>query len=626
MKKILYKFAAAVSLFSLAGCDLISSNEKTEVSSVDNLPTCSAQKGLSGTNNIGVKMYVEKEDAYYMCTESGWKISNSSDVVVTGDKLSVENVTITGSINGLGPIAIGSPIEIRELAYNPATESFKQTGFMVTDSSINNGGDYVTPKVSFHSPYVEVTASGIFKDAVTGEDMEDNMELKAFANLESSQEVNVSVYSTLVAARIKRLVNSDYSFDAAVLQANKEIMQNFGFKTSDNLDAIALAVAILLRGHPDDTDMTLSDKLENLSKDFAPDGKIQDEAAMVKFADYAFNLEYLKYRDEDTDEPLLKLSDIRNNLENWSNDSVPAFEAVLTRFWNHVYGLEKCSAAKKDVVQQNAASKSDSAETYFTCDMTLGAGTWRLSTAFEQDTVGLGNDEDGALSTGNGVLDTTYIFDTTGTGIGAAVRWKFADSITIVIGEGCSDNEYALESFQKTTDKNKNDNYYVCNNRRWTPTDANTYEIGYLCTKELVNAAEKFGKNDEQKYFRCVEIAQDAYMWMPTTEEIYMALDANADCDTTDFVKANKTNLVCTDYEKYEYRKAFESEEKVNKPCTPYNIGKKAKDADSNDYTCGCTVYDQNVMNYVTVTEMTDDMLDITKCHVQTNPPVWIMD
>ncbi|MCF0224194.1 MAG: hypothetical protein HUK20_07985 [Fibrobacter sp.] len=626
MNKNLYKFAVASTLFGLVGCNLISSDEKTEVASADNLPTCSTQKGLSGTNNIGVKMYVEKEDAYYVCTESGWKVSNSSDVIIAGSELSIKNATVTGSINALGPIAICSPVEIRELAYSPATESFKYTGFIVTDSSINNSGDYVSPKVNFYSPYVEVTANGVFKDAVTGEDMEDSLELKAFANLESSQEVKVSVYSTLVAARIKRLVNSDYNFDAAVLQANKEIMQNFGFKASDNLEAIALGVAILLRGHPDDTKTTLSEMIGNMSKDFASDGKIQDDAAMVKFADYAFNLEYLKYRDEDTDEPLLKLSDIRNNLENWSNDSVPAFESVLTRFWNHIYGLEKCSAAKKDVVQQNAATTSDSAETYFTCDMTLGEGAWRLSTLFERDTVGLGNDEDGALSTGNGVLDTTYIFDTTGTGIGEAMRWKYADSITIVIGEGCSDNEDVLESFQMTKDKNKNNNFYVCKDRQWVPTDTTTYVIGYLCNKELVDTPEKYGKNEDKKFFRCKEVAEDVFMWYPTTEEIYMALDAKADCDTTDFVKVDKANLVCTDYEKYEFRKANELEEEVSKPCTPYNIGKKAEDSKSASYTCGCSVYDMDAMAYVTVTEMTEDMSDLSKCHSLINPPTWIKD
>ena len=675
---------------SLIGCDISSSDDKkSEVSTYEKLPSCSTDGSTSGVPLVGEKVYVSEEDMTYLCSDSGWVVSSvntfdalplcpgsrgrnlglkvyvetdsvyyscgtagwlESEENSNGDKApELENGLVSGSATAIGPFLAGSEILLQEADLDTRTKKLSIQEKAAKGSVTSANGDFVVANVNSYSEYGIVTVKGLFKDALTGETSEDTLELKGFVRVNSG-DVQVNVESHILYGRVAALVNKGYKVEYAIAQAKKELYNAFGFGSSPDESAAALAVAILLRSNLDGSDFV--DAVNTLADDFAEDGSWDNDENRAALADFAFNIENLKLKDEETGEILLKESDYRKHLEAFGLESVAGFEEYLTKFWVASYGLGGCKSARQNAVVQNRNESSDSAQAYFTCD----ASSWRVATDIERDTVGLGNAPDGELVAGNVNADKMYVFDTTGFGSGTTTRWKEPDSIVLVIGKSCTAEEDMAFTVVSTEDADGNDNYYSCVNRNWGVASEAAFRIGYECNASAKNVVEKY-KNAEKTdtYARCHESKIDlgdgtemlSYSWMPTNELNYDLREA--ECAVNEVFASGKKYYVCTDAENIDFREASEDEVelgvcnealmdsistykkdgspvyrvcgenayipgrwewsatdettfKIGKVCSAAAIGQSGN-IDSDSYTCGCSVYDATLMDYKLVTD-----------------------
>lgn len=598
MKKYLFGLSS-VAAFALAACSVGDTDEGTlEVSNYENLPQCSQATGASGVSYLNEKMYVEEEDAYYFCSDSGWVLVtwNIEDTTAPEiPQLYVENATVLGKAAFGGAVLRGASVTLTELKLDSLKGTLTPTELSFETEVSSDAGDFVVPKVSVYSRFALLEVNGGFADFRIGEASSEEVSLKALVNFESDGEIRVDAVSTLEFARVEKLLKSGYTVDAAREQFKNEIWSALGFANVADADVAMMAALVLMRGDGDDGDLV--NVFEVFAKDFAEDGAWDDEDAKNAMADFAFNLENGKFINEDNGEVEFKLGDYRANMEKLGVLDFGSFESFVNAFWTANYGLGGCGAARSFAVVKNQNESSDSASAYFTCE----SSAWRVATDFERDTVGLGSAMDGDLRVGN--VDTTklYVFDTTGAGVGSVLRWREldvtnpSDSMTMVFKKSCTDDENGTKGeFKKTSEKDKN-HYWGCNERSWMEIAKSTYDIGYFCTKEnkWVNEILVEAKTKDTTFFRCEEVTEGYWMWSQKVDGSDYYTQDEESCEEGVLVSIKKVgDFVCTDAEKNEFRKATPSEVEVGKICTDKNIGESV-DVDSKTYVCGCVGYDK---------------------------------
>lgn len=672
--------------FLFAACNLNSSDEgKKVVTNFEDLPNCSSAGTTSGTSLLGESVYVEEEEVTYLCTERGWVVSRVAEfdalptcptrrgtniglkVYVDADSLTylcvntgwiksdstaeeteipvpeVENVLLQGVASAIGPFVVGSVVSLREVSLDTKTDTLVLADSVQQGSVATKSGEFSIPRVTAYTRYALVSVKGLFRDVLTGAVSEDSVELQALVDL-SNSEFKVDVFSHLQFARAKVLINKGYSVASAQELAEKELLSAFGLDSEDK-DAAEFAVALLLRADQDEAGFALA--IKTLSEDIAKDGSWDDTEFKTQLADFAFNIENLKLKDEESGELLLKLADYRRNLEKFGVSAAPAFEAYFTKFWVADYGLGGCGSARQGAVVQNADEASDSASAYFACDNSA----WRVATDFERDTVSLGNAQDGTLRVGNVNGKKVYVYDTSGTGIGEPTRWTEVDSITEILDKACTDYDDVVYTIETTKDEDDNDVYYGCVKRSWTLADLYASSIGYMCNPAAKNVVENFKKDGSDMYARCKETKTDlpdgsvdySYGWVGTDKANYDMRDNG--CVLYEIVKNGSEYFYCSDTVNVNFEKASEEEAElgvcreslkgtfksykkagsdvyrvcrdwindswtwVETDSVSYEIGKLCDENNLNasaqlgtdTYTCACTVKDEMTGEYVHV-------------------------
>ena len=620
---------------SLVSCNLNSADEgKTQVSTYTEMPPCGGNFGTSGSDITGAKLYVEDEEANYVCTDSGWTVESvttfdmlplctdkgrkptlGQKIYVQSDSVSyrclktgwlltadedddstpspvLENRMVRGSVSVIGPFAMETSVELREISRDAKTDSVLVSDSVFSGAVYMRLGKFVVSNVLSFSDYLNIKVKGFFMDPLTGTNSDEAVELEALVDL-NQDEIEIGLEDFLKYKRIMALANSGYQMDDAIVRADKELLDVFGFKGAIDEDDAYLAIALLLRSNLEEGDFI--DAIEEFATDFAEDGTYDDTERLTALADFAFNIENMKIKDEESGELLLKESDYRKNLEAFGVKDAPAFEAYFTDFWVDSYGLGGCGAARQDAVVMNKNEQSDSASAYYTCDN----AAWRMASDYERDTVNLGNAADGELKEGNINSEMIYVFDTTGTGTGSARRWREPDSIVLVIGKSCTDVDSIRYSVVKTEDKDENDNYYACVDRKWNPAQPMTYKIGYECHASAKNVVEKYKDSNEESgygYARCHETKLDMgggnysyiYAWSKTDDTNYDLREE--ECILNEVFRKSKKNYVCDDDDNINFREATEEEAAMG-VCSASNIGDTGK-IDDDNYTCGCSVID----------------------------------
>ncbi|MCF0215134.1 MAG: hypothetical protein HUK21_09640 [Fibrobacteraceae bacterium] len=496
MKKIALFGLSSIFAISMVACTVgeTDEGETNEVSNYENLPACSAKKNMAGISFIGQKFYVEEEDAYYLCKESGWVISDATPVDFGPEPVVViDSSTVVGTAFVGGYFEQGSPVVLREVKLDAKKSELKETGITFNDEISSAKGDFVISNVSLYNGYALVEVTGLYYDMNTGLLSEDSIKLSTLVDMGDSDEVKVNLFSEMELPRIKKLVKNGYSVKAAKIQAEHELLTALGFGGSvADVDAAMLATGIVFRNTGDVSDMI--NAIKAFGEAFAENGVWNDEKSKTIFADFAYALENLKIRDEDNDDVIMRTGFFRKNLESFGLAKVPGFEAYVSKFWNSNYGLGSCGSARENAVVKNQNESSDSASAYFICK----SSSWITASDFERDTVGLGAALDGTIMEGNVDNEKLYVYDTAGLGRGNPTRWLpietamldegrkdnlMADSLVLEkwIGYACTDFEDVRYTMAMTINEDDDSTYWGCNKRHWAQYDAYVYKVGNLC-------------------------------------------------------------------------------------------------------------------------------------------------
>ena len=338
-----------------------------------------------------------------------------SGIIADNDTSFLDNGAISG-VSQKGPLAKGSSVTVFEL---DGTNSLKQTGRSFNGTISSNNGSFKIKNVSLVSSYVHLTATGAFREEISGEKSESSITLRALSDLEGGRtSVNVNLITHLEYDRVVYLLENDpeMGLSEAKKQAEKEIFAMFHIDAdkfaysedlsifgSDDADAALLAVSVILpTGY---SASGIMERLTALSEDMAEDGTWDDKEVMDSLANWAKKI--------DLDGTLPK---IRKNVLSWKiSETVPDFEKFVRTFWHEYYGFGKCGkdASVGTVKGMPEGASVDGEDVRYICVDSADVGkVWRVAEDIEKDTMGLGRDfDEGKMKKGLVNKDSVYVFD-----------------------------------------------------------------------------------------------------------------------------------------------------------------------------------------------------------------------
>lgn len=438
----------------------ISLFDTLSVPSANNLPACDA-------NREGRAFFVQNENMTRLCVKGTWRsAADSTDFSITCsegllhavDKIAhqpgfdVDTVRFSGlqrdSILGIvqnGPFIFGTSVvlnEASELNFYRADGN----GHSASTCVQTNDGRYALESVSTNSNYVKVSATGFYRNMITGGTSASPVTLSALTKVASTSEdagvtapirvrnsVNVNILTQLEIPRIEQLAMNHIDFAEAKAQAEREIFASFGIDTvqlyaqpyftdgrtdkpiAEDLDmfgnseysAALFAISAMLQGDRNEAEMM--SLVNNLAEDIKGDGIWNDPNWKIKIADWVVGLD-----------TLWKYNDIRNNVSAWGVSAIPNFEKYMRAFVPIAYGFEACTDANAGQVTYvnqgqsalfaNDYEHADHSTVRFICD--VNSKEWRIAQPIEKDTAGFGPGAyDKEVREGRVSHDSYYIFD-----------------------------------------------------------------------------------------------------------------------------------------------------------------------------------------------------------------------
>ena len=439
----------------------ISLFDTLSVPSAANLPTCDASRE-------GRAFFVQNENMARFCVKGEWRsAADSTDFSITCsdgflhaiDKIAnqpdfdVDTVRFSGllrdSIQGIvqnGPFIFGTSV-----VQNEASEMnfYRADGIGHTASTCvqSNDGRYTLESVSTNSNYVKISATGFYRNMVTGGTSASPVTLSALAKVANTSEdagatapirvrnsVNVNILTQLEIPRIEQLAMNHIDFAEAKAQAEREVFAAFGIDTvqlysqpyftdgrtdkpvaedlemfgNSEYSAALFAISVMLQGYRNENEMM--NLVNTFAEDIKGDGIWNDPNWKIKIADWVVGLD-----------TLWKYNVIRNNVSSWGVAAIPNFEKYMRAFIPVAYGFEACTdanAGKLTYVNQgqsalfaNDYEHADHSTIRFICD--ANSKEWRIAQPIEKDTAGFGPGEyDKEVREGRVNHDAYYIFET----------------------------------------------------------------------------------------------------------------------------------------------------------------------------------------------------------------------
>lgn len=435
------------------------------------LPTCNGDRESRA-------FFVLGENLPYFCVNGVWrKASDSTDFSIScsdgflyatekifhePDLVIVDTVRFSGlsrdSVQGVvrnGPFIFGTMISMSELSvenfYRPSVYSdyYMNLRAETTPSgpcTLTNDGYFLVEGVSTNSDYLEISATGFYKNVVTGRVSNKPVTLSVKTKIAGTpskysesilgpvrDSVNINILTHLEIPRIEQLAMNHVDFAEAKAQAEREIFNAFGIDTvqlysqpfftdgrtnkpiAEELDLVGsseygaalLAISVMLQANLGEDDMM--NLVANIAEDIKGDGEWNDQNWKIKIADWIVGLD-----------SAWGYNDIRNNVSAWGVGPVPNFEKYIRGFIPIAYGFEPCTdaiAGQVTYVNQgqsayfaNDYEHADHSTVRFICDD--NSLQWRVATAMEKDTAGFGlGAYDREVREGRVSHDTYYIFD-----------------------------------------------------------------------------------------------------------------------------------------------------------------------------------------------------------------------
>ena len=397
----------------------------------------------------------------------------TKDTVVVHDTVSRKDtayVITKGTIFGVsqkGPFTKGSSVTVFEL---DGTNALKQTGRSFNGTISADNGSFKIKNVSLVSSYVHLTATGTFRDEISGGKSTTPITLRALSKLDGSRaSVNVNLLTHLEYDRVAYLLekNSRMDLSEAKRQAEKEIFamflidaDKFGYSEdlnifgSEDADAALLAISIMLSGNRSVSE--IMELLTALSQDMAEDGSWDDNGTLDSIAKWT--------QDFDLNGSLPK---VRENILSWKiGSSVPDFEKFVRKFWTVHSGLGECGKnvslgslrfLPKDSTQSDSVG-------YICVDSATVGNVWRVANAIDMDTLGYGRRaSEGQLRRGRVNTDSMYVYEN-----GA---FRKANEREVYLNLGCTSSMDSAIIYQHSA--------YVCRDGLWE-FDASRSEKGYV--------------------------------------------------------------------------------------------------------------------------------------------------
>ena len=359
---------------------------------------------------------------------------SDGDGAVKGAAYVLDNGSISG-VSQKGPFAKGSSVTAFEL---DGSNSLNQTGRSFNGTISSDDGSFKIKNVSLVSSYVHLTATGTFRDEMTGKKSASPITLRALSDLEGGRtSVNVNLVTHLEYDRVANLLDENPSMTLAEAkeQAEKEIFamfyidaKKFGYSEDldifgkDDANSALLAVSTILP--TGNSASEIMERLTALSLDMAEDGTWDAKETLDSLAFWAQEI--------DLDG---KLPTIRNNVLSWKiSEDVPDFEKYVRLYWNKYFDFGVCGKdAPVGTVKSmpKGVSVKDENVRYTCVDSAAVGKVWRVADDIEKDTMGLGRGfEEGDLHNGLINEDSLYVFDNGG--------FRHAGDREIYLNKGCT--------------------------------------------------------------------------------------------------------------------------------------------------------------------------------------------
>lgn len=197
------------------------------------------------------------------------------------ETLSPHTYKVCGKVEK-GPFVSGSTITIQ-----PMDSKLQVLGSMFNTTITDNMGTFTFGAKEFQAPYAEMMATGYFFNEVEGRLSGGVLVLRALVDLSDNSTVNVNILTHLKYPRIKKLIESGKSFKEANVQAQKELLKEFGLQeyaskdasqfsivTGTDESAALIAVSSLLLYNRNEG--ALTEYLSTLSQEFGNNGEFSD--------------------------------------------------------------------------------------------------------------------------------------------------------------------------------------------------------------------------------------------------------------------------------------------------------------------------------------------------------------
>ncbi len=179
-----------------------------------------------------------------------------------------------------GPFKSGSSVAMQKL-----DPTLNPLGSVQTTMTYDDCGSYAFRNTLFKYPYVLVSVNGFFYNEVEDYNTHDTqINLQGYADLQNGSKVNVNIVTHLISERVTNLVIGGIDFEAALNQAQGELLSAFGLQRlndksftqvsitdGDDYAAGLLAISMPLLCQREGTDVI--SWVTRLRYDFADDGK-----------------------------------------------------------------------------------------------------------------------------------------------------------------------------------------------------------------------------------------------------------------------------------------------------------------------------------------------------------------
>ncbi len=232
--------------------------------------------------NTGYKMNVKMTDGSFFSVPAD-DVSEVYFTTTEEKQFTDTYYTVSGRAEK-GPFKSGTTITMQ-----PLDLTANALGTAQTTMTFDDCGNYAFRNTLFKYPYVQVSANGLFFNEVDDYNTRDTqISLQGYADLQNGSKVNVNVVTHLISERVINLVIGGLNFDAALSQAQGELLSAFGLQRlndksftqvsiTDGDDYAAGLLAITMPLLYSRKGSELISWMTRLRYDFADDGKFTEQ-------------------------------------------------------------------------------------------------------------------------------------------------------------------------------------------------------------------------------------------------------------------------------------------------------------------------------------------------------------